>query len=139
MRGELAGVDGADAGDPERVQHAMERLVPGAIYRRHEVLRRPALKPLQLLELFDREAVEVGQCTHQVLVVEAVDELLAVSLDVHRPARDEVLQRLHYLARTVLAVGTAGPDLSLRLHGQCRTPGISPAARTVVPCRCGAG
>jgi hypothetical protein len=97
----------------------VERLLLRSLDGRNQVLGRPALEPVELLQALDVQPVEVRQRPHEPLVVEAVDELLPKSVDVHRAPGDEVLQRLHDLAWAVLAVRAPGPDLALRLDGRC--------------------
>src|SRR6185503_19245572 len=104
------------ARDAERVEHAVEGLLLGALDRLDEVLGRFALEALEWLHAVDREAVDIRERTHEALVVEALHELLAEALDVHRSLRGEVLERLEDLAGAVEAVGAPGPDLPLGLH-----------------------
>ena len=93
QRGPAAAVDGLDQvlGPLGRDLARFHRLGRGAI----------ALvdAPLHLQQVVQRQLVQVGHVLHEAQVAEILDETFAQALDVHRPARGEVDDRLLALRR----------------------------------------
>ena len=57
------------------------------------------MEALERQQIVDRQCVEVTRTPYELELVEAVDELLANAVDIHRAARDEVLDALDIATR----------------------------------------
>src|SRR4051794_6848108 len=115
LLGEVAAGDEADLLEADREQDDPERLVLRARDRVDEPGRADLSESLERGELLDGQAVEVPGLADEPRLVELEHALLAEALDVHRPARGEVLEKLELLARTAGAVRALREDGALGL------------------------
>ena len=113
---ERLGVDVADPGQPERVEHDPERPLLRALDLADQRAGRDLAEALQLGDPLGGEVVDRCRVGDQALVQEAHRVLLAEALDVHGAA--EVLDELKGLARAAAAVGADRPHGVLGLHGR---------------------
>ena len=111
---EVAAGDLADLLDPQREQHARERpLLRGLDRSRSGCARRSRQSP-RARRAAPRQPVEVGCGSHQLALLQRRHLLLAEAVDVHRAARDEVLEQLPR-ALGAVAVGALREHRPLRL------------------------
>ena len=105
-------------GIPSRTRRPGERPRARRVDRGDHVLGRPLLEPLERQQVVDGEPVEVGRPARPAELPEAEHELLAHAVDVHRAARDEVLEQPRSPRLGQFAVGAAVARLALGpLHG----------------------
>src|SRR5215469_688609 len=82
----------ADLADAERIQEARQCRAAAAVDGGDEIGRGLFTHALELGELPGRERVEIGGRAHHIPLDELLDDLVAESLDVERPAAREVTQ-----------------------------------------------
>ena len=106
----------ADIADTQRKNETGERRLPAGGNGLDQIAGRFLAHALQAGQLLDRQGIEIGRRMDQAGLDQLINQLVAQPLDVHRPPRREVPERLLALRRAVEAAGAAGDCLVLAFH-----------------------
>ena len=115
---EVLGGGLADVADTEPEEKAGQGCAARGVDRLQEVCGGLLGHALELGQLEQAEAVEVGQRTDDAAVDQLLDDLVAEAIDVHGPPLRKVKQRLLALRRADQAAAATVVDLALLAHRQ---------------------
>ncbi|MNL08142.1 hypothetical protein D3C87_1288480 [compost metagenome] len=84
----------ADIGNPQGVDESRQPRLLAVFDGTEQLIARHLGKTFQIDDVVELECVEIGRGTHQTLIHQLLDALIAQTFDVHRTARNEVNDRL---------------------------------------------
>ena len=120
--GDQLGHDRTDKANAQGGQQPVDRALLALLDAGLQVLHALFAVAFERADLIPGQVVDVGQVVDIALAHKQLGLLDAKALDVHRPARDEVLDRAHQLARAG-AVDAVGGRFARRAHERLAADG----------------